>query len=185
MKSSWYILVLLLVLLITALSTAQQENKFRLHSVSLGIGYFDYLRSDLDNVSFIDEPSKKANLNLNGDVAFQLDDYIFSFYFALGLVDPIPYKQSSYSEYNLTIGKVFLNKNWFALEGHLGMGYFEYRERYQPNGPVEPFGGLGFPLRIKANFYLSKHFAIGLNPNANINFDSSILTINLIGQIRF
>ena len=162
MKSFYCGLVLILILVITHQSNAQQENKLRVHSVSIGIGYFNHLSSNFDDgVSFIDEPPKKANLNINGDLAFVLDDYIFSFYFASSLVELIPYKQSGYSQFNLSIGKEFLTKDWFALEGHLGIGYFESREQFEPNGPIQSYGTLGFPLRIEANFDLSKHFAMG------------------------
>ena len=179
--------LVLVVMLFSSIIQAQEANKFKLHSVSFGIGYFDNLSSDFySDISFIDEPSKKANLNLNGDLVFKLDDYLFSFYFATSLVETIPFKQNAYSEYNIAIGKAFLNKNWFALEGHLGIGYFEEREQYAPNGPTTSYGTVGFPLRIKANFYLSKHVALGINPNANLNLkDSSIMSINLISQIRF
>lgn len=180
--------ICILIILSTCYNSgyAQQESKFMLHSVSLGIGYFKDISSNFDyEVSFIDEPQKKANLIINGDLAFVLDDYIFSFYFAASLVELIPYEQSGYSEFNLTIGKAFLTKDWFALEGHLGIGYFESSERFAPNGPVQSYGTVGFPLRIKANFYLSKHLTIGLNPNINLNFDSLIVSFNLISQLKF
>ena len=169
---------------------AQQEDKLGV-SVSFGVGYFGFLSSggvygDNGSVTFVDEPEKQSQINLNGDVALSLDSYIFSLYFGFGLVDPIPYKQANYAEYNLTIGKEFIKNDWFGLEGHLGVGYFETKERFAPNGPEESFGTVGFPLRVKANVYLSKHFALGINPNANLNIgqNSSIITINFIGQLK-
>jgi hypothetical protein len=180
-----------LMLAMPFLSLAQQEEGIGF-SVSFGIGYFGYFSSggiygDYGNMSFVDEPEKQSQINVNGDIAIRLDSYIFSFYLAKGLIDPIPYKQANYSEYNLTVGKELINNRWFVLEGHIGVGYFQIQEQYSPQEPIENWGSIGFPFRIKANFYINKHFALGLNPNTNFNFsgNSSIASLNIIGQIIF
>ncbi|WP_242206472.1 hypothetical protein [Aestuariivivens insulae] len=178
------------ILFMTFFSSAQQEEEPRL-SLSFGVGYFGFLSSggvygDYGNVSFANEPDKQTQINLSGDVALRLDEYIFSFYLGFGLVDPIPYKQANYSEFNITAGKELISNKGFVLEGHFGIGYFQTKEEYS-SGTIETWGNVGFPFRIKANFYLSKHFAIGINPNANFNLgqNSSILSVNLISQIIF
>lgn len=175
-------------ILIGSLNTSNcQESRRIMFSVSLGMGYYGYFSnySDYSYVSFVDEKPKKPNVNIVGDIAFEMDTYIFSCHVALSLVDPIPYEQASHSQYNLTVGKEFLHKKGFSLEGHVGAGYLELRERYAPDGPVFLHETVGFPVRIKANYYLTKNFAIGLNPNANFNFDRSIMSINLMGKLRF
>ncbi|WP_406682940.1 hypothetical protein N1F78_09610 [Seonamhaeicola sp. MEBiC1930] len=171
------------ICLINGQENHKPESSF---SFSIGLGYFGHMSPGIgyESVSFVDEPNKEPSMSLNGDLAFEIDKYIFSFYFTLGLVDPIPYKQDSYSEYNFTVGKEFFKKGRFAFEGHVGMGYFEQKERYAPDGQIEIYGTVGFPIRIKANFYLTNNIALGLNPNANINFDSSIMSLCLITKLR-
>lgn len=185
MKNLKYILILFFLFGNLYLSNSQEANK-TMFSFSFGIGYYGYFSnySDYGFVSFVDEQLKKPNINLVGDIAFEMDTYIFSFQIALSLVEPTPYEQSSHSEYNLTVGKEFLYRKGFSLEGHIGAGYLTVRERYAPNGPIDLYGTIGFPLRIKANFYMTKNFALGLNPNANFNFDRSIMSINLMGKLR-
>ena len=164
-----------------------QEGDKPKFSISLGIGYYDFLNNSLDysSVSFIDEPNNETKIKVTGDAAIGIDTYIFSFYFSFSLVEPIAYKQASYSEFNLTVGKEFLTIRRLTLEGHLGIGYFKFKEAYAPNGPIETSGTIGFPLHIKVNYYLTKKFAVGLNPNVNFNFESSIMSINLISKFCF
>ena len=155
---------------------AQESSKFKLHSVSVGIGSFTSLTD-----SFV---SNLNGLNLNADLVFGLDDYLLSLYVSTGLQFLIVEEQS-YSEFNLTIGKEFRFNNWFSIEGHLGIGYFSYKyESIFVDSLSEVT--LGFPLRIKSNFYLNDHWALSLNPNFNINtFYSVILSGCLIVQYVF
>ncbi len=192
MKTTKIIFVASVLMLTVSFSSLAQQEDRNGFSVSFGVGYFGFLNSsgfhyDFGNVSFENELEKQSQISLNGDVALHSDSYIFSFYFAKGLIDPIPYKQVNYSEYNLTVGMGISITTWFALEGHVGVGYFKIYEKYGPEQPTEKSGTIGFPFRIKANFYLSKNFAIGINPNANFNFygSSSLACINIISQIRF
>lgn len=187
-----FLLIVFSFIVLLPNSFKAQEKSGVGFSVSLGVGYFEFLDSggvygDYGTVSFVDEPRKQSQINVIGDIALWMDSYIFSLYLGFGQVDPIPYKQANYSEYNLTVGKEFILNNWFALEGHLGVGYFQTEERFSINEPKETFGTVGFPARIKANFYLGKQFAFGLNPNVNINVgnNSSIVTLNIIGQLKF
>lgn len=159
-------------------SQAQESSKFKFHSVSVGIGSFTSLTD-----SFYGDLN---GLNFNADLAFDLDDYLFSVYVGIGTgLKSLIVVDESYSEFNLTIGKEFRFNNWLAVEGHFGIGYFSYKYQYSIDDPVSE-GTLGFPLRIKSNFYLNDHWVLGLNPNFNINtYYSVILSGCLIVQYVF
>ncbi|MCR8668314.1 hypothetical protein NO995_11525 [Aestuariibaculum sp. M13] len=178
---------LVIIVLFQSLLSIAQEDKAPVFSVSVGGGFYSYFSSDT-HYSGEDHSKKQSVFNINGDIALWLDRYIFSFYFSSGLGDVATDNKVNYSEYNITVGMEFISKDWFALEGHFGMGYFQTKqEYYYLDGEIDQQNTLGFPFRIKANAYLSKHFAIGINPNVNINFDAdySIVAINLITQYRF
>ena len=166
----------MILTLFTYSSQAQESSKFKFHSVTVGIGTFTSLTDSFEG--------NLNGLNFNADLAFDLNDYLFSLYISTGLNNLIVEEQS-YSEFNLTIGKEFRFNNWFAIEGHLGIGYFYYKYKsIFANSFSERT--LGFPLRIKSNFYLNDHWVLGLNPNFNINtYYSVILSGCLIVQYVF
>ena len=167
MKTSYlkYCMFFIFLTLFSYSSQAQESSKFKFHSVSAGIGTFTSLTDSFE--------SNLNGLNFNADLTFDLNDYLFSLYVSTGL-NYLIVEEQSYSEFNLTIGKEFRFNNWFAIEGHLGIGYFSYKyESIFVDSLSE--GTLGFPLRIKSNFYLNDHWVLGLNPNFNINTYYSVI----------
>lgn len=170
------IISILICLLFATSNQAQESNKLKFHSVSFGVGTYTPLTETFAN--------SLGGLNWNADLAFEMNKYIFSLYVSTGIRNLIV-EEESYSEINFTIGKEFFLNNWFAIEGHLGLGHFAYK--YKPfSGHTLSEGYLGFPIRLKGNFYLNNHLAVGLNPNININtYYSVILSGNLIFQYIF
>lgn len=87
---------------------------------------------------------------------------------------------SSFTELDLLYGKEFKIADWFKPEAHIGVGIFSYNNSIleQNNSSI------GFPVRAKLLFYPSKNFALGFNPNYNINSINNIFSYNLIFQFK-
>lgn len=150
------------------------DNRF---SISVGYGYFDSLGSGY----FTGEDILNGT-NINVDFAYELDNYIFSIYFGSGIKE-VNFNQEDYMEISLTVGTRFFKRNQFSIEGHTGLGYFENSIGNYFYGGKE--GSPCLPLRIKLNYSFTDHIALGINPNLNLNFNTPIMTINLMCQYTF
>ena len=81
-----------------------------------------------------------------------------------------------YNEINATYGKEIELNNWIKLEGHLGLGYFNYSVKNSlTDFNTNKESTIGFPFRFKLIFYTKKDFKVGINPNMNFNFLVNIL----------
>ena len=155
-----------------------QENETnKTFSISIGYGYFDSLAE-----GYFSGEDILNGANLNADIAYELDNYIFSIYFSSG-IEIVNIDQESYMEVSLTVGTAFFKQNQFSIEGHVGLGYFENSIGNYFYGEKE--GSICLPLRIKLNYSLTDHIALGINPNLNLNFNTPILSINLMCRYTF
>ena len=159
--------------------TFAQENKLQLNSTSLSIGLIG-VPSDTSSIGV------DIGLNIGLDLSAKLSENIFSFYLNGGSQLHFFDARESYTEINVTYGREIKLNSWIILEGHLGVGYFNYSFK---NGLTDfqtvTQSTIGFPLRVKLIFYTEKNFGIGINPNMNWNSLVKTYSGNLIFQYKF
>ncbi|AUC84819.1 hypothetical protein CW731_05710 [Polaribacter sp. ALD11] len=162
-------------------STLAQENKLQLKSTSLGIG-LSGLSSDNTDIS----DTSTAGFTVNLDLSVNLNKHIFSLYlnkdFKFNLYDG----REHYNQLNATYGREFELNDWLKLEGHLGLGYFNYSvKNYSTDFKTNKESTIGFPLRVKLIFYTKENFGIGINPNLNLNSLVNTYSVNIVFQHNF
>lgn len=161
-------------------STFAQDSKLKLHSVSIG-GGATWLSSDNSSRGL------NGGLSQVSDFSVALNKSLFSLYFNAGNdLTIFNGTDESYYEINFTYGREFELKKWLKLEGHFGLGHFKYGLKDKStNFEKTTTSTIGFPIRLKVLFYTGEHFAIGLNPNTNLNSLSNTISGNLIFQYKF
>ena len=76
--------------------------------------------------------------------------------------------------------------NWLKLEGHLGLGYFNYSVKNNSTDfNTNKESTIGFPFRIKLICCTKKNFGIGINPNFNLNSLVNTYSVNIVFQHKF
>ena len=181
-KTTIHLIVTLSLLSNAFYSCYSQENKLKIYSTSLGIGPI-----------FSSTDTFGGGLSTCLDLSIAFKTNIFSFYYntnydysdfgIMGAKD-----REYYQEANLTFGKEFKLIEQLSLEGHIGLGYFQqkyYTHDAYYNYEDKNEHSIGFPLRFKLIYYISRHFGVGINPNLNLNSLNNTLSGNLLLQYKF
>jgi hypothetical protein len=168
-------IVILILLCFGSTFALAQENKLKISSTSLGVGIIDSSSA-----------TSSGGLNVSLDVSTRLSEHIFSFYLNRGAELSLFDAEENYTEINVTYGREVELNSWIKLEGHLGLGHFNYSVK---NGSTDfktqRESTIGFPFRLKLIFYTGKHFGIGINPNMNLNSLVNTYSGNIIFQYKF
>ena len=152
-----------------------QEGKLKINSTSLGIGI---IGSSSD--------SSSGGLSIGLDLSTKLNKNLFSLYLNAGSELNLFDAEENYTEINVTYGREIELNSWIGLEGHLGLGYFNYSVKNgSTNFNTIKESTIGFPVRVKLIFYTGKHFGIGINPNMNLNSLVNTYSGNIIFQYKF
>lgn len=175
-KSYCRSLLLLTCLMLIRTSLLAQDNRLKLHAVSLGVG-----------IASTASESSETGLGLNFDFSTMVKSHIISFNSNIGTYIETERGEESFFELNLTYGRKWELGKKFAIEGHLGIGIFTFDEEIEDANFNFDFPGVttGFPFRIKLLYYPIERFGISLNPNINFNEGFTAYTINLILQYNF
>ena len=168
-------IIVLILFYLNSTFTFAQQSKLELNSTSLGIGIIGW-SSDTSG----------GGLSISLDLSTKLSENIFSFYLNGGSELNLLDAQENYTELNINYGREIELNSWIKLEGHLGLGYFNYGVK---NGSTDfemkRESTIGFPFRVKLIFYTGKHFGIGINPNMNLNSLVNTYSGNIIFQYKF
>ncbi|RKS42774.1 hypothetical protein BC962_3061 [Gillisia mitskevichiae] len=168
-------IVIVILIYLNSNFTLAQESKLTLNSTSIGIGLIGSSSETSD-----------GGLSISLDLSTKLNENIFSFYLNGGSELNLFDAEENYTEINLTYGRQIELNNWIKLEGHLGVGYFNYSVKNgSTNFTTNKESTIGFPFRVKLIFYTGKHFGIGINPNMNLNSLVNTYSGNIIFQYRF
>ncbi|OUR97639.1 hypothetical protein A9Q86_15615 [Flavobacteriales bacterium 33_180_T64] len=146
-------------------------------SLSLGVGLID---SSFDN--------SRGGFNISLDISTKLNKNLISFYLNSGSQLKVfdAGAEEEYTEINATYGREIELNSWIKVEGHIGLGFFNYSVKNRSTDwKTEKESTIGFPFRVKLIFYTSKHFGIGINPNMNLNSLVNIYSGNIIFQYKF
>lgn len=184
MKSLKALPLLFLCLVVIGLSdTFAQQNKLKIHGISLGVGVMAHTPKIYE-----------SDTNLPFDVSVIQGNNLFSLYHnktedLSNIFNILPSDdQAYYQEFNLTYGKQWVFTNRWVLEAHAGLGYFEHNyyglDEFDSNRFVKE-STIGFPIRAKLIYYLGDHFGLGVNPNLNVNSLNTVLSAALLLQFRF
>lgn len=163
-----------ILILTTCLAVRSQENqKMKVKSFSFANGIHGSA-----------SPLYDGGLHLGVDLATEFKDNIFSVNFGLGGEVSIFGTAGWYHELNLTFGREVFLKPWFAMEGHIGLGYINYVDRIYGNEEFVRIGKkvVGVPIRLKVLFYTGKHFGLGINANMNLNSHATLYSGGILIQ---
>lgn len=167
--------VVIILVFLNSTFTFAQESKLKLNSTSLGIGL---IGSSSD--------SSSGGLNINLDISTKLNNNLISFYLNSGSEFNLFEAEENYTEINATYGREVELNSWMKVEGHLGMGFFNYSVKNDSTDfDKKKESTIGFPFRVKLIFYTAKHFGIGINPNMNLNSLANTYSGNIIFQYKF
>jgi len=139
-----------------------QENSFRIHSISAGIGYIDFTSKEINN---------SGGLNFVADFTTNYSENLISVYFNIGgEVDLLSTEDGEATELSITYGREWNLSDRMKFETHAGIGYFKWG--YANSSTfylLKNETTVGFPIRVKLIYYFVEHFGVGLNPNINLN----------------
>jgi hypothetical protein len=163
---------LIIVAVFLMLKTFGQEESLKIKHVSLGAGFFTLINNYQSNLS-----GGGAMYMGELGVSYQKNLFLISYHEGIefefmGSVDFF------YKEVSLSYGRELKLKNWLAIEGYAGLGYFDLNF-YGSNTSIS------FPLRINTKFYFNKKFGMGLSCNYSVNNISNYLSFNQILFYRF
>lgn len=166
---------LLVLLFITSVAFSQKTDKIKVNYLSFGIGVYTQ------------QHFKNKGITSNIDLSFSYKKNMIILYTALGIVGNdkpnifIFDSFNSFYELDILYGKEFEITDWLKTEGQIGIGTFRQNNSIDEESKTT----IGFPFRAKLLFYPTKKFAVGFNPNCNINSANIIFSYNLIFQFKF
>lgn len=120
MAFSLFRILILILFFISSLSSSVQEKKFKLKTLSFGFGY-----SNLSGYP-------KLGLNTFGTLGAQVEDRLISLYFGHAWLVKNTELAETVKELNITYGQEYMINSFLVFEGHVGVGYFQYKKsRYK------------------------------------------------------
>lgn len=155
--------------------TQAQKSKLEVKSISIGLGIFD-----------LSSNSSSGGLSREFDLSTKFNKHLFSFYLHFGSELNFTDADEGYKARNITYGRELKLNSWTSLEGHIGLGYFSYIVKNDSTDfETIQESTLGVPIRGKLIFHTNEHFALGMNPNINLNSLVNTYSMNLILQYNF
>ena len=169
---------LLIIIGLLPLLCFSQENNFRIHSISAGLGYIDFTSKEINS---------SGGLNFVADFTTNYNENLISVYFNIGgAVDILSTEDGEASEINITYGREWDLSDHMKFEAHAGIGYFKWGyASASTNYLLENETTVGFPVRAKLIYYFGEHFGVGLNPNINFNSLAISYSADFILQYKF
>lgn len=168
-------LVLIICIFLTPNISLAQDNKLKMHAVSLGAG-----------IASTTSEAAETGLGLALDISTIISKHLISFNINVGSDIRTAVGKELFLELNLTYGRKWKIGQYLVLEGHLGAGLFTYDLDIGPSPFLDfPDATIGFPFRVKFIYYPLDNFGIGLNPNVNFNSIITAYNINFVVQYNF
>jgi len=167
-------LTLVFVMLFCCNFFAQENSEFYFKSVSAGIG-------------IVDGSKLSGGMNFNADGTLAYNQNLFSLSLTSGSdLNLIGDANRNFFAADVLYGREFSITRIFKIETHAGIGYFhENYKNYETDFQEKDESSIGIPIKVKALFYITDHFAMGFNPNVNFNSVETIYSGNLIFQYNF
>lgn len=169
--------IVLIFTLFVNLISAQEENKFRFHSLDIGFGSF----------SINKENTEGGGATFLGCLTTAYHKNLIEFSVIYGAeIDIIGAPDYEFNNLSVLYGREIKLNNWFSFETFAGFGYFS-----QTNQNAFLFNesknesSLSYPLKLNTKFYLNKKFALGVNAMYIINPINNVFTVNLIFTFKF
>lgn len=152
-----------------------QDSQLKFYGASIGVGIWS------GGVNYVD-----PELDINLDLSTRLNKNLFSVFASIGSEQALLGLSEQYSQVNLTYGRLFKISNSFTFEAHAGAGLISYKSSTSESDFEEVSeSAIGFPVRVKFNYYFIEQLGIGVNLNLNKNAANNIVSLNSILQYRF
>ncbi|OYX86332.1 MAG: hypothetical protein B7Y83_01735 [Flavobacteriales bacterium 32-34-25] len=154
---------------------AQERIKLKIKSIDSGvIGIYSGLEnngvkgfcSNIELVSNYDKNLYSLNYNLGFGIT-EKDDKIQNL--------------QGFMSLDLLYGRDIKVSKGISFEPYIGLGYIIQSNTSEAGGN----SAIGLPIRAKFLFQVSKKFAIGLNPSANINNVNTMYSANILLRFGF
>ncbi len=169
---------LLIIIGLFPIFCISQENSFRIHSISAGLGYIDFTSKEINS---------SGGLNFVADFTTNYNENLISVYFNIGgEVDVLSSEDGEAYEISITYGREWDLSDRLKFEAHAGVGYFNWG--YSNSSTFNLLKNettVGFPVRAKLIYYFGEHFGIGVNPNINLNSLAITYSADFILQYKF
>jgi hypothetical protein len=166
-------IILLLIFCITTNYAQESASSLRIKSISSGFGIVGGEQND-------------GGLNFYIDLTTNYKKNLISVSASLGSEFNLFDASRDYKEYGLLYGREMNLNKTFKIEVHSGIAIFkEIYKNGSTNFKEVSETAIGLPVKVKLLFYVSDHFALGLNPNITINSIDTIYSGNLIFLYRF
>lgn len=171
MKYFHYVVTAFLVLLpVKNFSQNLKKETYGFKSLSTGIGICSGQKND-------------GGLNFYIDLTTEYKKNLFSLSFSTGAEFNLFDASRDYKEFDLLYGREFKLADFFVIEAYTGIGIFnESYKDYSSDFKKMSESTIALPIKIKMLFYVSKNFALGLNPNLTLNKIDNIYSGNLVLQ---
>ena len=152
---------------------AQNKNLLKFKSISTGFGICVGELND-------------GGLNFYIDATTEFKRNLFTFSFVAGGELQLFDASRDYKELDFMYGRELTIYKFFKTEVNTGIAIFnEVYKNGSTNFNKVSETAIGLPIKVKLLFYVSDHFAFGLNPNITINSIDTMYSGNLIFQYRF
>lgn len=177
MKPKFHSTLLLgICLILSNMFVNGQDNKLRVHAISIGAG-----------VASTTSGGAETGLGLDFDFATIVKNHLISININTGSDIRTTEGKELFLELNLTYGRKWEIGQFLKFEAHVGAGLFTYDLDTGPSifGLDFPDATIGFPFRVKLIYYPIEKFGIGLNPNINFNSITTAYNANIILQYNF
>jgi len=172
MKHQFIFATVLLFFFVNSYSQSS-EKKLKFRSISAGFGICAGEIND-------------GGINGYLDVTTAYDKNLFSFAYSTGAEFELFDASRNYTEIAALYGREINLSRIIKIESYIGLAYFNVNYKNDDtNFNSKSESAIGIPLKVKLLFYVSKNFALGLNPNITFNSIENIYSANFILQYKF
>ena len=162
-----------LILIFMNCYSQTSDKKLKFRSISAGIGICAGEIND-------------GGINGYLDVTTAYDKNLFSFAYSTGAEFELFDASRNYTEIAALYGREINLSRIIKIESYIGLAYFNVNYKNDDtNFNSKSESAIGIPLKVKLLFYVSKNFALGLNPNITFNSIENIYSANFILQYKF
>lgn len=153
---------------------AQENNKLKIKAIDYGaIGIY----TNLENNGV---RGFCSNLELVTNYQKNLYDFNYTVGFGITEKNNKIHDLQGFMSFDLLYGREIIMSNKITFEPYLGLGYIIQSNTSDAGGK----SAIGLPIRAKVFFNVSKKFAIGINPNVNINNVNTFYSTNILLRLK-
>ena len=168
-------IIILIAILFIYQVQAQEKNKLKIKSIDYGvIGVYTNLEKNGIR-GFC------TNIELITDYQKSLFSFNYTAGFGITKNENKIHDLQGFMSADLIYGREITISKVISFEPYLGLSYIIQSNTSEAGGK----SAIGLPIKAKLFFQTGKKFAIGINPNVNINNVNTIYSANLLLRFKF